>query len=99
MNIHPIHAIQAAYRRAAGQNPLADTQDILDAVAAEFGLPPEAVANAIEMPDQVSEVHQTFGQALAAALNDREAAIRATAQHLALPVIAVLSVVSQETTS
>lgn len=73
MNIHPIHAIQAAYRRAAGQNPMADTQDILDAVAAEFGLPPDAVADAIEMPAQDGGEHLTFSQALAQAMGRPEA--------------------------
>lgn len=95
MNIYPIQAIQEAYRRAAGLNPLADTQDVLEAVGAEFGLPPEAVANAIEMPNPVREVHHTFGEALAAALNDQEAAIHATAQHLALPVTAVRGVITR----
>lgn len=55
MSIHPIQAIQAAYRRAAGQNCLADTQDILDMVAAEFGLPPEAVADVVEMQEPQEE--------------------------------------------
>lgn len=43
-------------------------------------------------------VREVYAQALASA-PDRESAIRATAQHLALPVEAVRSVVSQETTS
>lgn len=57
MSIHSIQAIQAAYRRAASQNPLADTQDILDMVAAEFGLSPEAVSDAIEMQEQQEPRH------------------------------------------
>ena len=48
MTITPINAIRRAYNNAAESMPLADTEDVLAAVAEQFGLSVEAVAEALE---------------------------------------------------
>ena len=48
MTITPIAALRRAYNNAAERMPLADTEDVLAAVAEQFGLTPDAVAEALE---------------------------------------------------
>lgn len=48
MSITPIAAIQSAYSRHCEANPLADTIDLLELTAQEFGLSVEAVEQALE---------------------------------------------------
>lgn len=52
MTITPKSDLKAAYQRQAELNPLADTPDLLDAVAQLYHCAPEDVAEAVESEEQ-----------------------------------------------